>query len=42
MKKIIVIATLATLSLGIFASTASASAGGFCRGTQGSASVCAR
>lgn len=42
MKKIIVIATLATLSLSIFASTASAAAGGFCRGTQRGSSICQR
>lgn len=42
MKKVIAIATLAALSLSIFASPASAAAGGFCRGIQGGSSVCER
>ncbi|HEY9660685.1 MAG TPA: hypothetical protein V6C65_19690 [Allocoleopsis sp.] len=41
MKRIIAIATLAALTLGIAANQASA-VGGFCRGVQGAASVCQR
>lgn len=42
MKKVVTIATLAALTLSIFAGTASAAAGGFCRGVQGSSSMCTR
>lgn len=42
MKKVIAIATLAALSLSIFAGTASAAAGGFCRGLQSGSSICDR